>query len=663
MTTPTGEGRALAGLALALVVVAFLLRLWYASPYLDGSRWFDELYSFRNVGAVLVEGGTKPANAFYPSLSYWPQTAALAASAWLAKVTGIAALAVRGDTADGWTPAAYAISRGLSALFGALSIGVLFLLGRRLFDARVGLLAAAFLAALEPHLFASAIFKPDVLVVLLVLLTFGWGLDAVEKDTWGRWILAGVGVGLAVCAKYTGVGAAFPLIAAALWGDGWRRGRAWARLMVAGVASVLTFVVLNPYLFVVLRYIPRLFGIAEGKAAALASSPAVVARRELEFLWFQHRPAVFLLVAVGLLALAARALGRERFLALAVPDRLTSRTAGMVLAYVLGYSVLYAAAGGVFRGQNYIPVAAFTSLGAAWVALRLWEALAARWRPLTSPLARAAGWALVLAALTAIPLRATWIEAVPTTTMRVERVLAQGLPELEWRLLHFERGEDPMRPKQRSNPMTALPVARLAAVPPQELERGDAAVFFLANRQGPDAERYRQLESAPGVGRVEVRPGLLRARGPAMEVLLHPWQALGEPWPVATEPTGDEGRRFRAPLPAAPAGAELASLGLWLPIERGRRRPDWIWVGELKLPLFETHNRGRRSRFLTPRFELLPGEVLELAFEQGTDLPGPPEVELRWWRGPSPRPLPSAALRAGSQPAHTDPPGEGLERE
>ncbi|HEX4954512.1 MAG TPA: glycosyltransferase family 39 protein [Thermoanaerobaculia bacterium] len=634
MRTAAGEGRVLAGLALTLVVVAFALRLWYASPHLDGSRWFDELYSFRNVGAVLVEGGTRPANAFYPSLSYWPQTVALATSGWLSKVTGIEGLAVRGETADGWTPTAYAISRGLSALFGALSIGVLFLLGRRLFDARVGLLAAALLAALEPHLFASAIFKPDVLVVLLVLITFGWGLDAVEKGGWGRWTLAGVGVGLAVCAKYTGVGVAFALVAGALWGRGWRQRRAWAQLVVAGLASALTFVLLNPYLFVVLRYIPRLFNIAEGKAEALASSPAVVARRELEFLWFQHRPVVFVLALVGLVAFAARAWGRERFFALAVPDRLPPRAAAMVLAYVLGYSALYAAAGGVFRGQNYIPVAAFTSLGAAWVALRLWEAVAGRWRPLASPPARALAWALALAVLTAIPLRATWQEAVPTTTMRVERVLADGLPELEWRLLHFERGEDPMRPKQRANPMTAIPVDRLSAVPPVDLARGDAAVFFLANRRGPDADLYGRLESAAGVARTELRPGLLAARGPAMAVLLHPWRALGAPLPLTAEPVGEAGRRFRALLPTPPAGAELASIALWLPIERGRRRPDWLWVGEQKLPLFETHNRGRRSRFLTPRCELAAGEWLELGFEEGTVLAGPPEVELRWWRSP-----------------------------
>lgn len=304
------EGQRWAVWVVALVVaVAFGLRLWHGSIALDAGRYYDELFSFRNVSAVLVEGVGKPANAFYPSLSYWPQTAVLATSGWLHELTGKPVFAVRGATGDGWTPTAYFLVRAVCALFGALSIWLVFLLGRRLFDARVGLVGAALTAALPPHLFASAIFKPDILVVLLVVLTFLWSLAAVERPSYRRFALAGVGVGLAVCAKYTGVGAALPLIAGAFAYGGWRERRRWGQLLVAGLASILTFVVLNPYLWVVVRYIPRLLRIADEKAAYHKSTPWTVASRELRFLSEHHGWPVFALAVLGLVGFAWLAWG------------------------------------------------------------------------------------------------------------------------------------------------------------------------------------------------------------------------------------------------------------------------------------------------------------------------------------------------------------------
>jgi 4-amino-4-deoxy-L-arabinose transferase-like glycosyltransferase len=627
---------------LVVVAVAFGLRLWHGSVALDAGRYYDELFSFRNVSAVLVEGVSKPANAFYPSLSYWPQTAVLAVSGWLHDLTDQPVWAVRGESGDGWTPTAYFLVRAVCALFGALSVGLVFLLGRRLFDARVGLVAAALTAALPPHLFASAIFKPDILVVLLVVLTFLWSLSAVERPSYGRFALAGVGVGLAVCAKYTGVGGALPLIAGALAYGGWRDGRRWGQLLVAGLASILTFVLLNPYLFVVIRYIPRLLRIAEEKATYHKSTPWTVAGRELRFLSEHHGWPVFALAVLGLLGFAWLAWGSPRWRSravLATWDGPVWRPGGMILAYVLGYSLLYALAGGVFRGQNYIPVGVFTALAAAWVGVSAWDQAARRfpaWAGRSAPVALA----LVLGWATWQPLEDTYVETVPTTMARVERELAARMPELALRHVYFERGETPMWPKARANPMVALPVPSLAEVAPETLDWADAEVFFGERASGPQAALYRERRARAGVEEVAVRAKLLAVRGPELVILLHPWRLLGEPEPLAltAEPRRN---RFTASLARPLEPTELASLGFWLPIVRGEPRPSTLWLGERRIPIFETANRGKRSRFLTERFALPAGSTeLSVGFERKIELPGPPEVVLHRWAPSSSAPTP-----------------------
>src|SRR6185295_16347371 len=100
-----------------------------------------------------------------------------------------------------------------------------------------GLLAAAVLAAFPRHLLASVEFKPDILVILLVLLTFYWTLDAALRPSLARFLAVGLGVGLAVSTKYTGIAAALPITTAVLV-NGRRDARQWRWLFLAGLTSV-----------------------------------------------------------------------------------------------------------------------------------------------------------------------------------------------------------------------------------------------------------------------------------------------------------------------------------------------------------------------------------------------------------------------------------------
>lgn len=643
------------GLLGALLVYAFALRAWYGSVGLDSTRYFDEQFSLRNVSALLVDKAVKPANAFYPSLSYLPQTAALLLSHGLYKLTGVEVLSIFGATADGYSRTAYLICRWVAALIGAASLWALYRLGRRLWEPRVGLLAALFLAGLPPHVFASAIFKPDILVALLTVLVFDWSLDAVLAPTRRRYLVAGAGIGLAVAAKYTGVGAAIPLAVGTLFGGtlalGWRRRERWTRLLWAALASVATFALLNPFLLVIVRYLPRLWSIAEGKAEVYGSTPWTVFLRELRFLYAHHGWVVFTLAVVGLTVLVRRALRRE--------GETRRRVAAiMILSYVVGYSALYAVAGKVFRGQNYIPVAAFTSLAAAWVAIRASDRLAERVPWLGRPWTGALAWAAALAFVLWPTAASTYGEVVPSTTQLAARLLVARFEPVELRQVNYERdtsattmaagdadepgragprrprvGGEPLRAEIGERRMLALFAPRLAEAPPGDLDRSDAEVFFASRLAEPAAGFYEQRIAA-GDETLRLEPAPFRARGRALVAVLHGWALAGEPQPLALV-GADPGNRFRAELASPIEAGEVVSLSIWLPLERGRKRQDSFRLGDREVALYDQRVAGRRVRYLTARLELWPGTAaLDFELDPELALEAPPHVELNRWRRP-----------------------------
>ncbi len=642
----------------ALLVYAFALRAWYGSAGLDSARFFDEQFSLRNVTALLVDRAVKPANAFYPSLSYLPQTAVLVVSHGLHKLTGIEALAIFGTPsqpagADGYTRTAYFLCRLVSALFGALSLWAVYRLGKRLVSPRAGLLAAVFFAGLPPHVFASAIFKPDILVALLTVLVFDQCLEAVLDPTRRRYLVAGAGIGLAVCAKYTGVGVAIPLAAGTLM-LGWRKRERWARLGLAAAASVATFALLNPFLFVIVRYIPRLWSIAEGKAEYYDSTPWTVFLRELRFLSAHHGPVVLTLAVAGLTLFAWRALRGEG-------ETRRRVAAVMVLSYVVGYSLLYALAGKVFRGQNYIPVAAFTSIAAAWAAILLWDRLAARVPVLGRPWAAALAWAAALGFVLWPTAASTYGEVVPTTTQMAARLLVSRFEPAELRQVFYERdtgpatqpaGEDevppgPRRPRPAGEPlraeigerrMLALFAPRLAEAEPADLERSDAELFPASHLLGADAGFYAGRVAA-GTEAVRFAPRAFAVRGPELVAVLHGWELAGEPQPLTLVanglPAAGAGPRYRAELAAPIEPGELVSLSIWLPLERGQPRQDSFLLGETRVPLYDQRVAGRRVRYLTTRVELPPGTAeLDFELDPTLALEAPPRAELNRWRRP-----------------------------
>jgi Dolichyl-phosphate-mannose-protein mannosyltransferase len=135
---------------------------------------------------------------------------------------------------------AFTIARVLSAVLGAAAVGFLAWAGRRLFDWRVGLLAATLLAVafLPVHYAHLAVNDVPALAPLCLSLV---GVAGVYRR--GRMLdyaLAGAALGVACATKYTAGIVVLCLIAAA-------RENRWRGLALAGVLAAGAFVVANPY--------------------------------------------------------------------------------------------------------------------------------------------------------------------------------------------------------------------------------------------------------------------------------------------------------------------------------------------------------------------------------------------------------------------------------
>ena len=120
--------------------------------------------------------------------------------------------------------------RLLIALLDTLTIFLLFLLGRRLYCAGAGLLAAALYSFTAQAVQLSHFFAMDPASTTFVVLAVYGGVLMVQERSWRGVLYAGIGAGLAISAKFSSLPILAAPVAAALvvlWGTGNRRLPMW----------------------------------------------------------------------------------------------------------------------------------------------------------------------------------------------------------------------------------------------------------------------------------------------------------------------------------------------------------------------------------------------------------------------------------------------------
>ena len=160
----------------------------------------------------------------------------------------------------------FALARALSGVLGAIAVGLLAWAGARLFDRRIGFVAAALLAvAFLPVHYAHLALNDVPTLAPLCLALAGVG-GVFTRGRMLDYALAGVGLGLACATKYTGGIVLLPLLAAAAVGREQGLGQRLGGLALAGVLALAAFLAANP--FALLDFDSFRDGLSEQSAAS-----------------------------------------------------------------------------------------------------------------------------------------------------------------------------------------------------------------------------------------------------------------------------------------------------------------------------------------------------------------------------------------------------------
>ena len=153
------------------------------------------------------------------------------------------------------------IGRSIAAVADVGSVFMVYLLGKRVWGSRVGLLAAALVSLAVVHIQISHFYRPEPLLVFFLLTSFWFMLQVMDRHRARDSILLGVFVGLSFAMKVSVLPMVLPLaLVYAYWlfgdaGGRWRLpslhlGGHVARHALLGVgAAVAVFAVATPYAF------------------------------------------------------------------------------------------------------------------------------------------------------------------------------------------------------------------------------------------------------------------------------------------------------------------------------------------------------------------------------------------------------------------------------
>ena len=151
------------------------------------------------------------------------------------------------------------VGRSIMALADVGTVFLVYLLGKRIYDRRVGLLAAALVTLAVVHIQNAHFYRPEPLLILLLAASFWFMLQMMERRRLRDSALLGLFVGLTFATKVSVLPLALPLILAygfrllSTSGGGWRMppereaARVLGNGLLAGLVAVAVFFFTTPY--------------------------------------------------------------------------------------------------------------------------------------------------------------------------------------------------------------------------------------------------------------------------------------------------------------------------------------------------------------------------------------------------------------------------------
>jgi len=632
-----GDRRHRVLLACVLFASAFGLRAWSGSVGLHAKRHWDEGYALDNVRSILETGSFQPARSYYPSPVFnLPATLLVAAAETIHERTG----ASQWDAYDGgqFRAVSYLLCRWLMALYGAITVLMVWRIGHHLAGERAGVLAAVLLTFLPWHIHASAIFKPDALLAMSVLLTLWAGIRALRRASLVWAAVAGLGVALAASAKLTGVLVAAPL-AIGLLAAAPRERRRWAQVLVAAAVSTFAFMALNPYWPAYLFFVAGLKADYAMRARWHGWTRIDAARLSVLLIFdrYVHGPllgGVAVAGAMGAVASTFRSkepLARARWI--------------MVLLFPPLYAAVLVTQTAYFKANNLLPVMPFTCLFAAWAIERAWRRAVVhterRW--LIRTLATAGVFALL--AIGARPgFVYVYCQVTPSTRDIAQSFLGKRIRG-GGRLVYAER-----QPEQPTRWFDARPlgaalveVERLDALDLKSLDQGDAEIFGADRLDGENAAFYESRMARLSKSDVAViRPRWFARRGAPLVVIRH-LRRLVARGDLTLQSCAKEPRCFSGALPARDEDADQTLVTLRIVVTKKPFRkfpePPRLTVAGAVVDLLPLPAAKESQAFATPPLALsAAASAVEILLPAGdylsTRARGRTRVSWATWRLP-----------------------------
>ncbi len=380
-------------LMLVVMLLAVSLRVWGIGFGLPVATARPDETQIAGPAVGYLSGDFRPPFFHWPTLFQYVVALAYVLYAVVGRpLTGFASLAAFAESRrQNLAPFLY-ISRSLSMLFGVATVWCVYAIGRRVFDATVGVVAALFLALAFLHVRDSHFGVTDVpltaLIVGAVLLILRWR----EAGGFGRAIVAGLVTGLAGSMKYNG------LVASVAFAVAWilrtveapsPRSRSVRRLAVElvsySVAVAVGFFGSSPYILIDW---PRFLADTGAQWDTLTIGHGMALSRG----WWYYAQVV-LPAAMGWPMFVAGVAGVVLLLAT------RWRSSIVLLAFPLSYYVISGRAYSVFA-RYMLPMVPFLCLTAAWSVVYTAQGIARAWTP-ASRMRLVAALALVVVAPTA----------------------------------------------------------------------------------------------------------------------------------------------------------------------------------------------------------------------------------------------------------------------
>ena len=197
-----------------IIILGFILRVWginFGLPDLYGPA---EFYTVNN--AVSYGGGSlEPLNFAHPPLLSYIIFILYGFYFIVGYILGSFASVHQYAVQFFLNPSPfYLIGRFVSAFIGTLTILLTYVLGKKVFNRKIALLGSLFMAIAFVHIGYSHYIRPDILMVLLIVVTIIFVIKYFETGKIKYSIFSGFFTGLAVMAKYPAIILAFSIFIA-----------------------------------------------------------------------------------------------------------------------------------------------------------------------------------------------------------------------------------------------------------------------------------------------------------------------------------------------------------------------------------------------------------------------------------------------------------------